>query len=80
MAAPKKEKEGKLSLTKVPAVQQENPESLLTKENLELWMSQGKSYAEIARDTGNNQKVVSGIAKGFGLKVKVKPHFNKKKQ
>ena len=56
-----------------------NPESLLTKENLDTWVKEGKSYAEIARLTGNNQTVVSGSAKGFGLTSKVKPYFYKKK-
>ena len=84
-----KKKGKQVSLTKVepppqpispPQEQQSNPEALLTKENLEGWLKDGKSFAEIARDTGNNKTVVSGIAKGYGLTAKVKPYAYKKKK
>jgi hypothetical protein len=48
------------------------PESLLTKENLEKWLKAGKSYQQIARDyTGVHETQVSAIAKAFGLQSQV---------
>lgn len=44
------------------------PESLLTKENLEKWLKGGKSYQKIARDhVGLHESIVSAKAKEFGL-------------
>lgn len=36
-----------------------DPLSLLTVENLTKWIEEGKSYAEIARETGNTADIVS---------------------
>lgn len=48
------------------------PESLLTKENLEKWLKSGKSYQQIAREfTGVHETQVSAIAKAFGLQSTV---------
>jgi hypothetical protein len=48
------------------------PESLLTKENLEKWLKAGKSYQQIAREfTGVHETQVSAIAKAFGLQSSV---------
>jgi hypothetical protein len=45
------------------------PESLLTKENLEKWLKSGKSYQKIARDhVGLHESIVSTKAKEFGFK------------
>jgi hypothetical protein len=45
-----------------------DPESLLTKENLEKWIKGGKSYQKIARDhVGLHESIVSAKAKEFGL-------------
>jgi hypothetical protein len=45
------------------------PESLLTKENLEKWIGAGMSYQRIARElTGCHEADVSRYAKRFGLK------------
>jgi hypothetical protein len=43
------------------------PESLLTKENLEKWLKSGKSYMRIAKETGVDEGEVSRTARGFGL-------------
>jgi hypothetical protein len=43
------------------------PESLLTKENLEKWLKSRKTYMRIAKETGVDEGEVSRIAKGFGL-------------
>lgn len=46
-----------------------NPESLLTKENLEKWLSEGMSYMRIAREkVGLPDKLVGDAAKKFKLK------------
>lgn len=39
------------------------PVSLLTVENLRKWIEEGKSYAEIARNTGNTADIVSSICR-----------------
>lgn len=45
-----------------------DPESLLTKENLEKWIKGGKSYQKIARDhVGLHESIVSAKAKEFGF-------------
>jgi outer membrane biosynthesis protein TonB len=48
-----------------------DPNALLTKENLEGWLKEGKSYNCIARDVGLHESVVSKTAKEFGLESKV---------
>ena len=49
-----------------------NPESLLTRENLETWLNAGMSYQRIAREqTGCHESVISATAKMFGLKSKI---------
>jgi hypothetical protein len=48
-----------------------NPHEKLTKENLEKWIKEGKSYSEIARDeVGLRQEEVSAAAKKYNLKPK----------
>ena len=45
------------------------PESLLTKENLEKWLGSGMSYQRIAKEmTGCHEADISRYAKRFGLK------------
>ena len=45
-----------------------NPTSLLTKENLSTWLSEGKTYSQIAReDVGLREEDVSAAAKKHGL-------------
>jgi hypothetical protein len=58
-----------------------DPESLLTKENLEKWLKSGKSYQKIARDyVGLHESIVSAKAKEFSLKsVASKYKFIRKK-
>jgi hypothetical protein len=46
------------------------PESLLTKENLEKWLNSGKSYMRIAKETGIDAGEVSRKSKEFGLSSK----------
>ena len=48
-----------------------DPNTLLTKENLQTWIKEGKSYNSIARDVGLHESVVSKAAKEFGLESKV---------
>jgi PIN domain nuclease of toxin-antitoxin system len=48
-----------------------NPHEKLTKENLEKWLKEGKSYSQIARDeVGLRQEEVSAAAKKYNLKPK----------
>lgn len=52
------------------------PESLLTKENLTVWLGQGMSYMRIAREiTGVNENEIAAIAKTFGLQSDVKKYI-----
>ena len=44
------------------------PEQLLTKEKMEDWINKGWTYWKIAEETGCPDTIVSGIAKGYGLK------------
>ncbi len=45
-----------------------NPSTLLTKENLEQWLSAGKTYSQIAREeVGMREEDVSAAAKKHGL-------------
>ena len=45
-----------------------NPESLLTKENLQKWLGSNLSYMKIARDhVGLHETTISSVAKSFGL-------------
>lgn len=56
------------------------PESLLTKENLSKWLSEGKSYMRIAReDVGVNENEISAMAKTFGLQSDIKKYIIMKK-
>jgi hypothetical protein len=48
-----------------------DPNALLTKENLQIWLKEGKSYNTIARDVGLHESIVSKTAKEFGLESKV---------
>lgn len=50
------------------------PESLLTKENLEVWLKKGKTYMKIAKETGVDEGEVSRTARGFGLKSVMTKH------
>lgn len=43
------------------------PSSVLTKENLTAWMKEGKTYWQIAEETGCKDAEVSAAAKSFGL-------------
>jgi len=46
-----------------------NPESLLSKENLEKWLNEGMSYMRISREkVGLGDKIVSEYAKKYNLK------------
>ena len=46
-----------------------NPRDKLTKENLEKWLGEGKSYSQIAREeVGLRQEEVSAAAKKYNLK------------
>lgn len=56
------------------------PESLLTKENLSLWLSQGLSYMRIAREhVGIPENEISALAKTFGLQSDIKKYIVMKK-
>ena len=56
------------------------PESLLTKENLTQWLSQGMSYMRIARElVGVHENEVAAIAKTFGLQSDIKKYIVMKK-
>ena len=56
------------------------PESLLTKENLTSWLSQGLSYMRIAREhVGIHENEISVIAKNFGLQSDIKKYIVMKK-
>jgi hypothetical protein len=45
-----------------------DPESLLTKENLETWLNAGKSYQRIAKEhVGLHESIVSQKAKEYGM-------------
>ncbi len=56
------------------------PESLLTKENLSLWLSQGLSYMRIAREhVGVHENEISALAKTFGLQSDIKKYIVMKK-
>lgn len=48
-----------------------DPTTLLTRENLQGWLKEGKSYNSIARDVGLHESIVSKAAKEFGLESKV---------
>jgi hypothetical protein len=47
-----------------------DPNALLTKESLEVWLKDGKSYNTIAREVGLHESAVSRVAKEFGLESK----------
>ena len=47
-----------------------DPNTLLTKENLQTWIGEGKTYNSIARDIGLHESVVSKAAKEFGIETK----------
>ena len=52
------------------------PESLLTKENLSKWLSEGMSYMRIAREqVGLPENEISAIAKTFGLQSDIKKYI-----
>lgn len=56
------------------------PESLLTKENLEKWLTEGLSYMRIAREkVGIPENEISTIAKTLGLQSNVKKYIVMKK-
>ncbi len=56
------------------------PESLLTKENLTLWLGKGMSYMRIAREqTGIHENEVAAMAKNFGLQSDIKKYIVMKK-
>jgi hypothetical protein len=56
------------------------PESLLTKENLAKWLSEGMSYMRIAREqTGVPENDIAAIAKTFGLQSDIKKYIVMKK-
>jgi hypothetical protein len=56
------------------------PESLLTKENLSKWLSEGLSYMRISREhTGVPENEIAAIAKTFGLQSDVKKYILTKK-
>jgi hypothetical protein len=56
------------------------PESLLTKENLTQWLSQGMSYMRIAREmTGVHENEIATLAKTFGLQSDIKKYIVMKK-
>jgi hypothetical protein len=59
-----------------------NPREKLTKENLEKWLNEGKSFSQIARDeVGLRQEEVSAAAKKHNLKPKkVQPTLNVTKE
>jgi hypothetical protein len=49
-----------------------DPESLLTRENLTLWLKSGQTYQRIARDyVGVHESIVSERARSFGLRSMV---------
>jgi hypothetical protein len=48
-----------------------DPNTLLTKESLEVWIKDGKGYNTIAREVGLHESVVSKAAKEFGLESKI---------
>ena len=57
-----------------------HPESLLTKENLTQWLSQGMSYMRIARElVGVHENEVASMAKTFGLQSDIKKYIVMKK-
>ena len=57
------------------------PQSLLTKENLQKWISEGCTYSKIARDyVGCTDSDVAGAAKAFGLQSNMSKHFAYKKR
>jgi hypothetical protein len=47
-----------------------DPNTLLTKENLQSWIGEGKTYNSIARDIGLHESIVSKAAKEFGIETK----------
>jgi hypothetical protein len=47
-----------------------DPNTFLTKENLQTWIGEGKTYNSIARDIGLHESVVSKAAKEFGIETK----------
>lgn len=49
-----------------------DPNTLLTKESLEVWLKDGKNYNQIARDVGLHESIVSKAAKDFGLESTTK--------
>ena len=52
-----------------------NPHEKLTRENLEKWLSEGKSFSQIARDeVGLRQEEVSTAAKKYNLKQQKQKH------
>ena len=55
------------------------PRSFMTKENLEKWINEGKSYMWIARETGVNDTEVSDYAKTHGLQSKMQRFMIMKK-
>ena len=56
------------------------PESLLTKENLSKWLSEGMSYMRIAREcVGIPDNEIAAVAKTFGLQSDIKKYIVMKK-
>jgi hypothetical protein len=55
------------------------PESVLTKENLQKWLAEGKSYMKIAKETGVKDTQVGAMAKSFGLASSVSKYIAIKK-
>ena len=58
-----------------------NPESLLSKENLEKWLNEGMSYMRISREkVGLADKIVSEYAKKYNLKSTITKLKEQKKK
>jgi len=56
-------------------------ESLLTKENLQKWISEGCTYSKIGRDyVGCADSEIAGAAKAFGLQSNMSKHFAYKRR
>ena len=58
-----------------------DPYSLLTKDNLELWIKEGNSYMKIARDyVGLSDSIISEYARKFNLKSTISLLISQKRR